>query len=76
MSQIKATVQNASNKLYTVGGKHIAGQHSLTTGEAICVVIAGIMIFAPTLFKKIPLVGKYASVTAAFIILILALVIW
>ena len=70
----KAIVQNASNKIYAIGGKHIAGQHSLSIGEIVALVIAGAMVFMPALWKSMPLIGKYGSVTIAFVILVIAMI--
>lgn len=73
---VKTQVQGIGNKLYALGGKHMAGQHSLTGGEAVCAVIAAIMIFAPQLWSKIPFAGKFGSSMIAFAILVLALIVW
>jgi hypothetical protein len=73
---VKARVQGVSNKLYNAGKRHVAGQHSLTFGEAICVVIAGVMVFMPDIWKKIPVVGKYGSHTAAFVVMLIGYLIW
>lgn len=74
IQKVKATTQNLSNKIYSIGGKHIAGQHSLSLGEIVALAIAGIMIFAPKTWASIPVIGKYGSVTIAFVVLIAAMV--
>lgn len=74
--QLKATVQGVSNKVYAMGGKHLAGQHSLTGGEAVCAVIAGLMIFAPSIWQKMPVIGKYSSATIAFLVMLFAFIMW
>jgi hypothetical protein len=74
VTRLKTTTQNLSNKVYAIGGKHIAGQHSLSLGEIVALAIAGVMVFMPAVWKQMPLVGKYGSVTIAFVILIVAMV--
>ncbi len=74
--QVKSQVQTLSNRLFTLGGTHRAGQHSLTDGEIVCAAIAGIMIFAPSMWAKMPLVGKYGSAMIAFAIMVIAFIIW
>jgi len=76
VASVKSQVQTMSNKLYGIGGKHIAGQHSLTTGELICFAIAVVMTMFPTIWGKVPIIGKYGSVAIALAVLFIAFVIW
>lgn len=69
-------IKQVTARIYQMGNKHIAGQHSLTTGELLCFAVAAVMVFAPQLWAKMPLIGKWGSPTAALIIMLIALVIW
>lgn len=70
--QVKAIAAKAN----AVGSRHIAGQHSLTLGEAICFAIAALMLLAPQVWSKMPLVGRFSSNAIALAILFVAFVIW
>jgi hypothetical protein len=59
-----------------MGNRHVAGQHSLTNGEILCVGIAAVALFVPALWGKIPVAGKLTGATAAFIFMLIALILW
>jgi hypothetical protein len=70
---VKATVQNASNKLfYGVAGKHVAGQHSLAMGEIAAIGIAvfalGKVIGFKDMFKNKWVLIALIAIIAAFCI--------
>lgn len=71
-----AQVKQVTNRVYQLGNKHLAGQHSLTMGELVCFGIAAVMVFLPDMWKKIPVVGKYGSAMFALGVLLFALVMW
>jgi len=52
ISSVKSAVQGASNKFYELGGKHIAGQHSFTSGELVVLGIMAVAIFCLTFGVK------------------------
>jgi hypothetical protein len=74
IARVKQATQTASNKIYNIAGRHIAGQHSLSLGEIVALVVAGLMVFFPATWKSMPVIGKYGSITIAFAILIVAMI--
>jgi len=66
----------AIGKIYAAGNGHLAGKHSLTMGEAVCFAIAAAMVMVPSVWSKVPLLGKFGSPMIALVILFIAFVIW